>query len=1095
MRKFMKKAIMFVVMSLIVMVGFTQTPPHVVSGNQIEVYYGGWSLENSWDIVHLKNVEDTIQSGGPLPVNYTFSYNGVQGMWPGEYEFRAYDSYGDGWIGPNGTGWFCITPSIGIGTDTIYFENPSGLLLTDYKLVVPFTVYSNDTLDVGIIGDILPGDGVLTSNEYVTVEIKNYGTDSLLPGDVNITMYSYYHQQYYYQPNATALGTGDSEVITFSTPLDLSVAGEYTLMIDADVVGDEYENNNIKLHQFVNKSFRTIPWSENFSGSVAQWDGWTANGSTYVNSPQSWLSYNYQCARANFFYTPYGTMNMTTPSILLDAPAVLTFDWSSMYAPLYLTDSLDVMVSIDYGLTWESVWKKGGIELSSETLAGNVEPGGFKTETVDLFDYTGENVYIKFKAIAGYGPDLFIDNVGVDYRCDEDLVLEDFYLNEECGDPTGLKFVIKNNGNMVVDSFLITYTWNNTTLTEIRNDVLVPSTTPYILSTNNTLIFPTNYLDVDVEIIIPDHNGNQKDDNPNDNTMTKTLEITDVINTFPFIENFEGGDSDYFKGTTGSHAQIYTTQATNPTFYGNNHGSFLIMTGSDVTNGVQVWPGNSYELTHGEHQHYAEYSTCPIDASGLSSLEIVFDFKQFMKWHDYYTWFTLLVDGTPIADVNGIIDFNPATEYGDAIIEMKYDLTPYVNTPFVLTFQTINKYGMNTMYAPGCGSMIDNIIIREIPQTVQTLQLKQNWNIMSTYVEPQAPNIADVFEPLDGELVMVKDKVGNVYWPWFGYNGIGNINNNDGYQVKMSANAELDIYGDSIIPELTPINVNAGWSLVSYIRNNPAAVEPIFGGNSNIVLIADDDGNPFWPMFGVNILDEMKDGEGYKFCTSGSFNFTYPANNDTIIGTSTKSIRLEQQHYDRVERSGEAMYVAIVSDNIQMGDEVAAYSSTGNMIGSAIAQKDGVAIVTIWGNEQRLNEYKNANTGENYTIELFKSRKSKTYKLTNMVFETGSDRFENNTYAIIKDFEIPTYFENELAQNYPNPVVSSTMIEFTLATDGFVTIDLYDANNKFIRTIISNTYNMGSNQERVDLSDIESGNYYYIMRVGDDALTKLLTKI
>ena len=124
--------------------------------------------------------------------------------------------------------------------------------------------------------------------------------------------------------------------------------------------------------------------------------------------------------------------------------------------------------------------------------------------------------------------------------------------------------------------------------------------------------------------------------------------------------------------------------------------------------------------------------------------------------------------------------------------------------------------------------MIDNIILREIPSDIQSITLRSGWNIMSTYIVPQAPNMIDVMSPVVGDLVVMKDGDGDVYWPTFSYNGLGDISNTEGYQLKMSGDVTLEVFGEAVSPELTPLNIESGWRLVSYLRDNPASVDALF---------------------------------------------------------------------------------------------------------------------------------------------------------------------------------------------------------------------------------------------------------------------------
>ena len=76
----------------------------------------------------------------------------------------------------------------------------------------------------------------------------------------------------------------------------------------------------------------------------------------------------------------------------------------------------------------------------------------------------------------------------------------------------------------------------------------------------------------------------------------------------------------------------------------------------------------------------------------------------------------------------------------------------------------------------------------------QIIDLIEGWSIISTYIDPIDDNIENVFDDVIGNVstqpnfieVVVKDELGNVFWPYFGLNSIGDLTIGKGYQVKMN---------------------------------------------------------------------------------------------------------------------------------------------------------------------------------------------------------------------------------------------------------------------------------------------------------------------
>jgi hypothetical protein len=67
-----------------------------------------------------------------------------------------------------------------------------------------------------------------------------------------------------------------------------------------------------------------------------------------------------------------------------------------------------------------------------------------------------------------------------------------------------------------------------------------------------------------------------------------------------------------------------------------------------------------------------------------------------------------------------------------------------------------------------------------------------------------------------------------------------------------------------------------------------------------------------------------------------------------------------------------------------------------------------------------------------------------------------------------------------LNQNYPNPAVSVTTLEFTLPSDGKAELQLFNLNGSMIKVIASGTFSAGQvNSIEVDVNDLVTGTYFY----------------
>ena len=60
------------------------------------------------------------------------------------------------------------------------------------------------------------------------------------------------------------------------------------------------------------------------------------------------------------------------------------------------------------------------------------------------------------------------------------------------------------------------------------------------------------------------------------------------------------------------------------------------------------------------------------------------------------------------------------------------------------------------------------------------------WNILG-YTLPVAQDVAATLNSIEANILIVKDNNAEVYWPEFGFNGIGSFTPGQGYQIKTDA--------------------------------------------------------------------------------------------------------------------------------------------------------------------------------------------------------------------------------------------------------------------------------------------------------------------
>jgi len=153
----------------------------------------------------------------------------------------------------------------------------------------------------------------------------------------------------------------------------------------------------------------TLPYLQDYSTWVAPC--WTNAGGSYASN---WLGTS-GMAEANFFSVSTGDMIMTSEKISISANARLKFDRIMNNYGGSATDYLYVEVREGAG-AWTPIFSQGGAGLATvnngfSNTNPTVDPSITETIILDSATYTNKVIQVRFRAISGYGADLYIDNL------------------------------------------------------------------------------------------------------------------------------------------------------------------------------------------------------------------------------------------------------------------------------------------------------------------------------------------------------------------------------------------------------------------------------------------------------------------------------------------------------------------------------------------------------------------------------------------------------------------------------------------------------------------------------------------------------------
>lgn len=227
---------------------------------------------------------------------------------------------------------------------------------------------------------------------------------------------------------------------------------------------------------------------------------------------------------------------------------------------------------------------------------------------------------------------------------------------------------------------------------------------------------------------------------------------------------------------------------------------------------------------------------------------------------------------------------NPLNNIEDTLIDTKSGPGPHETT--IGGLQEGERYIFYTIAVDNQGDegikpLDFDGTIRGTLVEIQNISLQSGWNIISSRTIPGNTNLPDLFSEITDNLQLVKNGEGDVYDPSNGDNDIGPWEYSQAYRVFVNNPVLLIIGGTPIDPGSSPINLKEGRNFTAYYLSEPMNIEAALASIGNkLELVADINGNIYWPARGINSIGAMKPGEGYIIHVTEDVTLVYPSNSN-----------------------------------------------------------------------------------------------------------------------------------------------------------------------------------------------------------------------
>ena len=293
------------------------------------------------------------------------------------------------------------------------------------------------------------------------------------------------------------------------------------------------------------------------------------------------------------------------------------------------------------------------------------------------------------------------------------------------------------------------------------------------------------------------------------------------------------------------------------------------------------------------------------------------------------------------------------------------------------------------------------------------IDLQAGWNMISSFVAPDEAGLLPLLEQLGQTAVLLRDDLGRVVVPSTATNQVGVWQATEGYQLKVAADTSLLLIGSRLDPAETPIELQPGWQMISYLRNQPGTL----GGQlaavaGRLELVKNNAGRVYMPAYGIDDIGAMLPGQGYRLKVSAAATLLYPPNlqQEEVSALRPPTGLLPLTHFllDTSYNTGNnstlifpaASLAAFVAD----GDELGLFNSAGQLCGAGRWTAGNLAL-TAWGDDATTDETDGLLEGEAYSLRLWRQQTAEELPLL-LTFAQGDGLYGLDDIEIVAGVEL-----------------------------------------------------------------------------------------
>jgi hypothetical protein len=431
----------------------------------------------------------------------------------------------------------------------------------------------------------------------------------------------------------------------------------------------------------------------------------------------------------------------------------------------------------------------------------------------------------------------------------------------------------------------------------------------------------------------------------------------------------------------------------------------------------------------------------------------------------------------------------------------------YGNSLFIDNINIVNNDGSLVITNPIPGCIDSNAINYNANGNVddgscdytafgsQLIVLNQGWNLISSYVIPTSPDLETVLNDVEEQVVIAKDNLGNAYLPDWNFNAIGDLSNNEGYQIKVTADCSITVEGEIITPENTPVQVQEGWNFISYLRLPNANAELVLEEvSAEIVIVKNYLGNAYLPSWDFNGIGDFEPGQGYQLKASSAFELQYISNDSEYRIADLETVKNEVSNKIFSLNTGSNMHLLIPENTwdtaINLGDELYAYDAEGKLIGASKITLPNT-LICLWGDDVLTEEKEGLYTAEDVKYKLW-NKATGIEREIHVLSNKASNFVQDQIIIATKATENTLSNHIQLMDAVPNPAKNQTLIRLYIENDSELQLELFDIIGNKVLDLAKGMHPKGYHEFHIDVNTISAGSYLYQITCNKERKTKRL---